>query len=69
MGKQKYAAHGQLGISYQWTDESWLYLAIARDLSTLPGHAEDLGHGGIHESQGELLGSRANREWGQQFQQ
>ncbi|MBK5281794.1 MAG: hypothetical protein JJE16_06890 [Nitrospiraceae bacterium] len=68
MAKQKCLAQGQLGISYLWTDEGWLYLAIARDLSALPGHAEVPGHGGIHEAQGELLGSRANREWVQQFQ-
>ncbi|TKS62670.1 MAG: hypothetical protein EWM73_02241 [Nitrospira sp.] len=34
MAKPKYAAQGQLGISYLWTDEGWIYLAIVLDLST-----------------------------------
>jgi transposase InsO family protein len=30
--KQKYAAQGQMDISYLWTDEGWLYLSIVLDL-------------------------------------
>ena len=32
VAKQKYAAQGQLDISYLWTDEGWLYLSIVLDL-------------------------------------
>jgi len=32
MVKQKYAAQGQMDISYLWTDEGWLYLSIVLDL-------------------------------------
>jgi len=32
VAKQTYAAQGQLDISYLWTDEGWLYLAIVLDL-------------------------------------
>ena len=101
-------------MTYLWTDEGWLSLAIVLDLfnrevvgwslkprmtaghrdrraddgmvptetgrgaaaslgsgqsvrqPTLPGQADGLRHGGLHESQGKLLGSRAYRELVQQ---